>query len=127
MKKFFFLLFASLYSVHCFSDILITDINILTQGNSIEESVEVIEMCKTFHLTKEQVANYVLESRLSNEREVHDDYNIFPCNSTGTMKINGELFSWIIRAGGVGNFESKERSFVRVCDEACCKKVKGIC
>jgi N-acetyl-anhydromuramyl-L-alanine amidase AmpD len=59
--------------------------------------------------------------------KVHDEYNILPCNSTGTMIINGELFSWIIRAGGVGNFESKDKSFVRVCDEKCCEKTKGIC
>jgi hypothetical protein len=107
--------------------ILISDIKIETQGNSLEDSDDMRKVCSEFKLTEEQVRIYYLESRLSTEQEVHSDYNILPCNSTGTMVINGEFFSWIIRAGGVGGFESKDKSFVRVCDEKCCKLTKGIC
>lgn len=110
-----------------YEGVSLTDIEIETQGNSLEDSDDMREVCSEFKLTKEQVRTYYFESRLSSEQEVHDDYNILPCNSTGTMVINGELFSWIIRAGGVGNFESKDKSFVRVCDEKCCKNTKGIC
>jgi hypothetical protein len=108
-------------------NIYLTDIKIETQGNSLEDSDEMREVCSEFKLTVEQVRTYYFESHLSSEQEVHDEYNILPCNSTGTMIINGELFSWIIRAGGVGNFESEDKSFVRVCDEKCCKNTKGIC
>ena len=108
-------------------NVSISDIRIETQGNSLEDSDDMREVCSEFKLTKKQVRIYYLESRLSSEQEVHDNYNIIPCNATGTMVINGEQFSWIIRAGGVGNFESKEKSFVRVCDKKCCELTKGIC
>lgn len=110
-----------------YESVTLTDITIETQGNSLEDSDMMREVCSEFMLTKEQVRAYYFESRQSNEQEVHDDYNILPCNATGTIIINGELFSWIIRAGGVGNFESRDKSFVRVCDEKCCKNTKGIC
>jgi len=83
-------------------DILISNIDILTQGNSLEDTNDMREICKRFQLTKKQVRLYYFESRESTESEIHDSYDILPCNSTGTISINGEIFSWIIRAGGVG-------------------------
>ena len=112
---------------HKHEDVTITDIKFETQGNSLEGTDDMREVCSDFTLTEEQVRTYYFESRLSTEQEVHDDYNILPCNSTGTMVINGNLFSWVIRAGGVGGFESEDESFVKVCDERCCKRTKGIC
>ncbi len=128
-----FLLALVIFSLSCstkqseYENASISDIKIEAQGNSLEDTDDMREVCRKFKLTKEQIKIYYLESRLSTEQEVHDDYNILPCNSTGTMVINGESFSWIIRAGGVGNFENKDKSFVRVCDEKCCKRTKGIC
>lgn len=108
-------------------DVLISKIYILTQGNSLEDTNDMREVCKNFQLTKKQVLFYYLESRESTESEIHDSYDILPCNSTGTISINGEIFSWIIRAGGVGSFYNEHKNILRVCDEACCKVTNGIC
>ncbi len=108
-------------------DILISKIDILTQGNSLEDTDDMREVCKGFQLTKKQVLLYYLESRESTESEIHDSYDILPCNSTGTISINGEFFSWIIRAGGVGSFYNKHKNILRVCDEKCCFITNGIC
>jgi len=107
--------------------VVINNIEILTQGNSIEDTDDMREICKPFKLTKKQVLLYYLESKDSTEQEIHDSYNILPCNSTGTIIINNKIFSWIIRAGGVGTFYNKNKVILRVCDEKCCNKIKGIC
>ncbi len=106
---------------------IISDIEILTQGNISREGSYFQDLCGDFRLTKEQVKIYYHESRLSNEQEVHDSFNLFPCYSTGTIKINGKKYMWKIRAGGVSNFYNENEMFLRVCDEKCCKRTKGIC
>ncbi|HHI92826.1 MAG TPA: hypothetical protein ENK04_04815 [Gammaproteobacteria bacterium] len=106
---------------------IISDIEILTQGNISREESYFQDLCGDFRLTKEQVKIYYHESRLSNEQEVHDRFNLFPCYSTGTIRINGEKYMWKIRAGGVSNFYNENEMFLRVCDEKCCKRTKGIC
>ena len=133
MKNYVILFIVLLFSVSCSSvktekdDPIINNVSIKTQGNSSRDIDYMREVCKSFKLTDEQVITYYLESRLSTEMEVHDSYNILPCYSTGVMTVDGELFSWVIRAGGVANFKSKDNSFVRVCDKKCCKKTRDIC
>ena len=108
-------------------DVLIGKISIITQGKSLEDTNDMSEACKHFQLTKEQVQLYYRESRESTEPEIHDRYDILPCHSTGTISVNGEIFSWIIRAGGVGSFYKKNKNSLRVCDKKCCKATNGIC
>lgn len=133
MKKHVILLFILLFSASCSSvktkkyTPLINNVSIKTQGNSSVEREYMQDVCKSFKLTNEKIVTYYLESRLSTEMEVHDSYNILPCYSTGNMTIDGELFTWVIRAGGVANFESKNKSFIRVCDKKCCIKTRDIC
>ena len=133
MKKYYFGLIWILILTSCTNsqveshNISLEEIQILTQGNSIEDSDDMREICQSFQLTKEQVRLYYFESRNSTEAEIHDNFNILPCNSTGTISINGEAYSWIIRAGGVGSFYNEQQTILRVCDEACCKLTKEIC
>ncbi len=133
MKIYFFVIMLIFILTSCASkqteneDVLISRIDILAQGNSLEDTNDMREVCKSFQLTRKQVLLYYLESRESTETEIHDSYDILPCNSTGTISINGEIFSWIIRAGGVGSFYNKHKNIFRVCDEACCKVTNGIC
>jgi len=105
----------------------VSDIEILTQGNISRDESYFQDLCGKFRLTKEQVEIYYLESRPSNEQEVYDNFNLFPCYSTGTIKIHGEKYMWKIRAGGVSNFYNDHKMVLRVCDEKCCKRTKGIC
>ena len=132
MKKIYLMLF-TFFVVACASaqvknnSVTIDNIKILTQGNSIEDSDDMREVCKSFKLTKKQVLLYYLESKDSTEQEIHDSYNILPCNSTGTIIINNKKYSWIIRAGGVGTFYNKNKIILRVCDKKCCNTTKGIC
>ncbi|VAW28007.1 hypothetical protein MNBD_BACTEROID06-110 [hydrothermal vent metagenome] len=133
MKIYFFVIMLIFILTSCASkqteneDVLISRIDILAQGNSLEDTNDMREVCKSFQLTRKQVLLYYLESRESTETEIHDSYDILPCNSTGTISINGEIFSWIIRAGGVGSFYNKHKNILRVCDETCCKVTNGIC
>jgi len=131
MKKIHIIIFTFILnacvSTQANNNITINSIEILTQGNSIEDSDDMREVCKSFNLTKKQVLLYYLESRDSSEQEVHDSYNILPCNSTGTLIAHNETFSWIIRAGGVGTFYNKNKTILRICDKKCCDTIKGIC
>ena len=79
---------------------IISDIEILTQGNISRNDAYAQYLCKNFTLTKEQVRNYYFQSRVSSNREIHDNFNLLSCYSTGTININGEKFMWKIRAGG---------------------------
>jgi len=106
---------------------IISDIEILTQGNIPKDDVSAQYLCGDFTLTIEQIKNYYYQSRITNAQEIHDSFSVFPCYSTGTIKINGEKYTWKIRAGGISRFYNDNKWFLRVCDEKCCKKTKGIC
>ena len=133
MNKYYVVIIFMLVLVSCANKqaenkyVLIGKVNIITQGNSLEDTNNMREACKSFRLTKEQVRLYYFESRESTESEIHDSYDILPCHSTGTISVNGEIFSWIIRAGGVGSFYNNNKNSLRVCDEKCCKSTNGIC
>lgn len=106
---------------------IISNIKILTQGNMPKDDLSAQYLCGNFTLTKEQVRNYYYQSRVTTAQEVHDNFSVFPCYSTGTIKINGENYRWKIRAGGLGRFYNNTKWFLRVCDKKCCEQTKGIC
>lgn len=133
MRRYSFLLIIMLTGFSCsngetdVTNSLTDTVKIHIQGNSLEGSDDMRALCQQFTLTKKQVADYYRTSRSVTEREAHADHPILPCYSTGTIVIDQEEFSWIIRAGGVGNFVGKTKQSVRVCDEECCTQIRTIC
>ncbi len=132
MKKYFFVCILSSLFTSCSNDninqeITLSNIEIKTQGNISRKDEYARYLCDRFVLTKEQVKNYFIYSRVSDEQEIHDDYNLLSCYSTGSIKINGEEFLWKIRAGGVADVYNEKMRILRVCDDNCCNKTMGIC
>lgn len=97
------------------------------QGQSIMKDEMTRKLCKEFVLTPSDVKHFYNYSRPTTEQEIHDEFDILPCFSTGKIVINGTSFNWRIRAGGTGAFYNDRSSLLRVCEKKCCDKLKNLC
>lgn len=51
-------------------------------------------------------------------RILHDDYDLAPCYMEGTLKWDGKMCDWKIRAGATGHVQCNEQEIYFAC-EAC--------
>jgi len=126
MNKLLTILFSLLF-VSCAVTETYTDIVITSQGNSLENTKLMKEVCKQFKLSEDQVLSYFQEATRTDESTIHNQHDILPCSSRGEIKISGIEYSWIIRAGGVGEYFNDTKKVLLVCEDKCCKITKGIC
>ena len=85
------------------------------------------EVCQTFRLTEQQVKDFYRFARITSSQDIHDNYDIGPCSSSGKLDIDGVTFSWRIRAAGTAEFHNKDGFFEMVCEKQCCDIVENIC
>lgn len=104
-----------------------SEIKIISQQNSLEDTKLMKDVCQEFTLTNDQVLNYFNEATVTDEQTIHDQHDILPCYSTGSINISGDIYNWIIRAGGVGEYYNDKNKVLLVCNEKCCNKTQGIC
>lgn len=90
-------------------------------------SAEMISRCTGFILSKNLVRDFLLNAERVDAGEADKYYRILPCTSTGIVRINQRKYSWIIRAGGIGEFTNDKDHFFMVCGKNCCDKVPGVC
>jgi|SRR6185312_2302173 len=77
------------------------------------------ELCRSFTLSKENVATYFL---LANEVDASDfdqEAMILPCKYQGTLKKSGHLYQWEIIAGGAGYLYDTKVDKRFICREKC--------
>jgi len=108
-------------------NIPISHVKIKQQGMHQNDRPKMANTCKGFILTEQQVLDFYIYSSLVNENLLSNKYKILPCYISGTAYIYGELFSWRIRSGGIGEFFNDNKRFLKVCGKNCCKKATGIC
>ena len=109
------------------NDLDISRIHIDPTSKRSNDSVEMISRCSGFILSEKEVRAFLVHaSRTKNDGP--DKYSrILPCSATGTAVINSRKYTWVIRAGGIGEFSSGENKFTAICGKNCCDKVPGIC
>ena len=105
----------------------IADVNVKTSGTSDDKKPEIMEICKGLILSEQQVREFFVYAEYIKDTDPINRYNILPCYSSGTARINGEKYQWMIRAGGVGEFFNDKNKFIQICGKNCCDKVSGIC
>lgn len=102
-------------------------ITVQHEGATNPDRPAMTSICKGFYLSGKEVNDFYLNASLVTEPSETSVYNMLPCYAKGTAAINGKLYDWTIRAGGVGIFSYKEEKFIKICGIKCCDKVPGIC
>lgn len=105
----------------------IANIEVEQRGRYADNRPTMMGICKGFLLKEYQVREFFDLSSLVRETAPAARYTILPCYSSGTATINGELYHWVIRAGGVGEFYNENDRFVKICGKSCCNKLPSIC
>lgn len=109
------------------TDLDIAKIRVDSMSKHSKGNVELITRCGGFVLSEQEVRNFLANaSRIRNDEA--DKYSrILPCSTTGTAVINKRKYNWVIRAGGIGEFSSRQDRFTAICGKKCCDKVPGVC
>ena len=109
------------------SDLDISKIYIDSKNKRSNESVEMISRCSGFILSEKEVHAFLTHAARIKDGAPDKYSRILPCSATGTAVINSRKYSWVIRAGGIGEFSAGENKFIAICGKNCCDKVPGIC
>jgi hypothetical protein len=105
----------------------ITSIKIDHNGAVNKARSNMADICKGFLLSKKQVGVFFTQAIYIDGSKYNKSYNILPCYVSGTAIVNSKLFHWIIRSGGVGEFNGKGSRFLKICGKGCCDKIPGVC
>jgi hypothetical protein len=105
----------------------ISNIQIKLNGATISSRPNMIDVCKGFILTRQQVQDYFVLATLANLNADDSSFNILPCFVSGTAQINNAPYKWTIHAGGLAEFETKTDKFMKICGKNCCTKIAGVC
>jgi hypothetical protein len=128
-------LFAGSLLCSCGSDPLLTTPNGLTlsrleikvNGAAIKSRPDMIDICKGFLMSKKSFAEFFTDATYVKKDSPADEFAILPCYASGTVSINDTPYQWVIHSGGIGEFSSKEKQFLKVCGKDCCEKIAGMC
>jgi hypothetical protein len=123
-------LFASFVIISCANDgaeTKLEEIIILQQGMSTSTTdADFVQMCKEFNLRKADVNVFFTKAKKITRAILHDEYDLYPCYSEGTVILNNKKVNWQIHAGGIGFIKSDNTEQVYVCSEKQCKSIAGL-
>lgn len=105
----------------------LAELDFRKQGVSPENRPYMKEACRGFLLSEKQVRSFFALSEAVQEKDLDSNVQMLPCHSIGTANINNEQYSWIIRAGGIGEFYNEKNKFYKICGKECCQKNPGLC
>lgn len=105
----------------------LAEVEFRKQGASPANRPYMKDACRGFELSEKQVRDFFADSEEISEQELQGNLKMLPCHSVGTISINDEQYSWVIRAGGIGEFFNDKNKFYKVCGRECCKKNPGLC
>ena len=130
MKRILTALIAAVMMAACSSidkSVPISHITIEHQGKNNTNDQHMTSVCKGFFMSPERVKDFYDNAYLVAERGKNERYEMLPCFATGEAYIYGEKYTWIIRAGGIGEFFNDKHRFTKICGKKCCAKVKNVC
>ncbi|MDH5179162.1 MAG: hypothetical protein OEZ39_12965 [Gammaproteobacteria bacterium] len=105
----------------------LAEIEFRKQGVGPENRPYMKEACRGFSLSESQVKTFFASAEIVAEADLAANSTILPCHSVGTVNINDIKYSWVIRAGGIGEFYNDKDKFYKVCGKECCEKNPGLC
>ena len=105
----------------------ISHIDVEHRGKHNTQREHMAAVCKGFFMSAEKVKKFYDHAALIRDKGKNKTYEMLPCYATGSAYIYGEKYTWIIRAGGIGEFFNDKNRFTKICGKKCCNKVKNIC
>lgn len=103
-----------------------SDIVIHQQGQSLDSGDIITEACKEFTLSKSSVYRFFNQSLSISQIELHNEHDILPCYSEGTLILNSKPYTWRIRAGGTGVLSSNDEVINKICSEKACSNIPNL-
>lgn len=103
-----------------------SNIKIMKQGQSLDDDEVIANACKEFILNKDSVTQFFRQSKTISQIELHNQYDILPCYSTGTLTFNSKLYNWRIRAGGTGVLSTDKETINKACSKAACANIPNL-
>jgi hypothetical protein len=103
-----------------------SDIKIHQQGQSLDSDKIIANACKEFTLNKSSVYRFFNQSHSISEIELHNEYDILPCYSEGSLVLDGKPYSWRIRAGGTGVLSNENEVINKACSEKACSNIPNL-
>jgi len=102
--------------------------DVITIASTTDKYLPDHEICRSFSLTREDVAIYFSVAEEVDEYEFNKDAIILPCKYRGTIDIRGEIFHWEISAGGAGYlYRGKGVNKRYLCKKNCCAVLPNLC
>ena len=103
-----------------------SDIKILKQGQSLDSDPTIASACKDFSLSTESIKAFFTQAETITTLELHNEHDILPCYSKGTLVFKGKQYSWLIRAGGTGELSSDDEATNKVCSVENCANIPNL-
>ena len=103
-----------------------SDITIHQQGQSLDEDDVITRACSEFVLSKNSVYDFFHQSQVISEIELHNEHDILPCYSEGTLMLDDKPYSWRIRAGGTGVLSNNDEVINKTCSEKACSNIPNL-
>ncbi|MGY5776256.1 hypothetical protein [Rhizobium sp. LEGMi135b] len=67
-------------------------------------------------LSPAKAQEFFKRAKRINARILHDDYDLAPCYIEGTLKLDGEICDWNIRAGATGHVQCNKQQMYFACE-----------
>ncbi|PXF64155.1 hypothetical protein [Kangiella spongicola] len=103
-----------------------SNIKILEQGQSLDDDEVITSACKEFTMSKDSVSKFFSQSKTISQIELHNQYDILPCYSTGTLNFNSKLYNWRIRVGGTGVLSTDKETINKACSKVACSNIPNL-
>ena len=103
-----------------------SDIIIHKQGQSLDDDDVITRACADFVLSKNSVYHFFNQSQVISEILLHNEHDILPCYSEGTLILDDKPYSWRIRAGGTGVLSSNDEVINKACSEKACSNIPNL-
>lgn len=103
-----------------------SNIKIMEQGQSLDDDEVIASACKEFTMSKDSVSKFFSQSKTISQIELHNQYDILPCYSTGTLTFNSKLYNWRIRAGGTGVLSTDKETINKACSKVACSNIPNL-
>ena len=76
--------------------------SVVSLSRQIDQTQPDHDICRSFTLTRANVATYFSLADEMDPVEFHDQAMIMPCSYRGSIQLAGHLYRWEIYAGGAG-------------------------
>lgn len=121
-----FLSFGCSHQVNSHADSTFSNVTVENQGQSLDDDQVIVNACKDFSISKDSVHKFFNQAKTISELTLHNQHDILPCYSTGSLSFNNQEYIWRIRAGGTGELSTEKETINKVCSKEDCSNIPNL-